>query len=88
MKKLLLIVAGLIAASALTVNAQDAAAPKTKTKKPAQTADEKQFKTEMLEKYDTNKDGKLGKKEMDKMSADDKEKMEKARKTPKKKKAA
>jgi hypothetical protein len=86
MKKLLLIVAGLIAASALTVNAQDAT---PKTKKAAPTAEGKQVKKEMLEKYDTNKNGKLDKEEKAKITPEDKEKMEKAgMTTPKKKKAA
>ena len=39
----------------------------------------------LLEKYDTNKDGKLDKAEKSKMSADDKEKLQKASQTKKKK---
>jgi len=82
MKKLLLIVAGLIAASALTVNAQDAA-----PKKAAPTAEQKQLRKEMTEKYDTNKDGKLDKEERAKITPEDKEKMDKAGLNQKKKKA-
>jgi hypothetical protein len=80
MKKILLIAAGLIAATALSVNAQD-------TPKKALTPEQKQLKTEMTTKYDTNKDGKLDKEERAKISAEDKEKMDKAGLTPKKKKA-
>ena len=39
----------------------------------------------MMAKYDTNKDGKLDKEERAKISTEDKEKMDKAGLTPKKK---
>jgi len=42
------------------------------------TAEQKQLRKDMLEKYDTNKDGKLDKEEKSKISAEDKEKLEKA----------
>ena len=43
------------------------------------TAEQKQFRKEMVKKYDTNKDGKLDKEERSKMSEEDKEKMKKMR---------
>ncbi len=74
MKKLLAIALGLACAVALTVNAQDA----SKDSKKAMTDDQKAVKKTMLEKYDTNKDGKLDKEEKAKMSTEDKEKWDKA----------
>ena len=52
----------------------------------AETDDQKAVKKEMLEKYDTNKDGKLDKDERSKMTDDDKAKWQKA--FPHKKKTA
>lgn len=50
-----------------------------KEKKHHQLTDEqKKLMKEMVEKYDTNKDGKLDKEEKSKISAEDKEKMKKA----------
>ena len=43
------------------------------------TPEQKQFRKEMVEKYDTNKDGKLDKEERSKMSKEDREKMKKMR---------
>ena len=42
------------------------------------TEEQKTLRKDMLAKYDTNKDGKLDKDERAKISAEDKEKMEKA----------
>lgn len=42
------------------------------------TAEQKQLRKEMTEKYDTNKDGKIDKEERAKISAEDKAKLEKA----------
>jgi hypothetical protein len=48
-------------------------------KKPAKlTEDQRKLRQELLEKYDTNKDKKLDKKERAKISKEDKEKLEKA----------
>jgi len=44
----------------------------------ATTDEQKEVKKEMLEKYDTNKDGKLDKEEKSKMSEEDKAKWNKA----------
>ena len=73
MKKLLVLT--MICVAALAVQAQDT--EMTKKEKAA-------FKKEMLEKYDANKDGKLQKDEIAKMTPDDKAKWDKA--FPKKKK--
>src|SRR5262249_46366520 len=76
MKKILVAVMGLLCASALVMNAQDAAA----TTKPAKklTPEQEALNKEMLAKYDENKDGKLDKTERAKISKEDKEKMTKA----------
>jgi hypothetical protein len=81
MKKLL-VAACLVCAVALVAQAQEGDAKK----KPAPTAEQKALHKEMLDKYDTNKDGKLDKEERAKMSAEDKAKLEKAGLGPKKKK--
>jgi hypothetical protein len=44
-------------------------------KKPQPTPEQKQFRKEMIKKYDTNGDGKLDKEERAKMSQEDKQKM-------------
>lgn len=43
----------------------------------------KEFREEMLKKYDTNKDGKLNKEERSKISSEDRKKMGPPRKSPK-----
>jgi hypothetical protein len=77
MKKLL---TALCFTCALAVAAQAEEGTETKKKhqgKPP-TAEQKAMQKEILEKYDTNKDGKIDKKERAKISAEDKTKMEKA----------
>ncbi len=73
MKKILITVIGLLCATSLVVNAQDA-----KPTHRQMTAEQKALQKEMLEKYDTNKDGKLDRAERAKISKEDKERMEKA----------
>ena len=87
MKKLLVIAASLTCAVVLNASAQDSAKPADTTtkKKTTLTADQKKLQKEMVEKYDTNKDGKLDKEERAKISADDKKKMSDAGLGPKKK---
>jgi glucose dehydrogenase len=68
MKKLLVAAVALFCATAIVVQAQDA--PKKEKKK--MTPEQKQVMTDMLAKYDTNKDGKLDKTEKAAMSAEDK----------------
>jgi hypothetical protein len=72
MKKILVAVMGLLCASALIVNAQDA----KPTKKL--TPEQETLNKEMLAKYDANKDGKIDKTERAKISPEDKDKMIKA----------
>ena len=80
MKKLILIAVALLCATALTVQAAD-----KKTKKEL-TPEQKQVQTDMLAKYDTNKDGKLDATEKAAMTADDKAKYDAAFPPHKKKK--
>lgn len=68
MKKFTAITLALLFAASLTVQAKD----KSKGKP---TAEQKAFRKEMLEKYDTNKDGKLDKDERSKITKEDKDKM-------------
>lgn len=49
-----------------------------KAKKAKVTEEQKSLRKELLDKYDTNMDGKLDKKERAKISAEDQEKIEKA----------
>jgi hypothetical protein len=72
MKKFLVGTLGLLCAMSLVVQAQDAK-PKHKL-----TDEQKTLRKEMTEKYDANKDGKLDKDELAKISKEDKDKMEKA----------
>jgi hypothetical protein len=72
MKKSLL---AILVISALTISVQ--AGDKGK-KHGSASPEAKAFRKEMLEKYDTNKDGKIDKEEKAKVSAEDKEKMKKA----------
>ena len=72
MKKLLVAALALFCATAIMVQAQDAAPKKAKK---ALTPEQQTVQTEMLGKYDTNKDGKLDKTEKAAMSQADKDKM-------------
>jgi hypothetical protein len=74
MKKIVVAVLGMLCATALVVNAQDA----TKPAKKKLTADQQALQKEMLAKYDTDKNGKLDKTERAAISKEDKEKMRKA----------
>jgi len=77
MKKLMTILC-FTCALAIAAQADDGTSTKKKQHGKPPTADQKALQKEMLEKYDTNKDGKLDKAEKSKISADDKAKMEKA----------
>ena len=72
MKKLLVAALGLLCATAIVVQAQDA-----KPKKEL-TPEQQTVMKEMLAKYDTNKDGRLDKTERAAMTQEDKDKMAKA----------
>jgi len=71
MKKLFVAALGLLCATAIVVQAQDA-----KPKKEL-TPEQQTVMKEMLAKYDTNKDGKLDKSERAAMTKEDKSKMTK-----------
>ena len=79
MKYLLLILLG------LTVNAQGIPdrPPGQGGNRPKPPEISKEFREQMLKKYDLNKDGKLDKGERSKISAEDKKKMGPPRKGPK-----
>ncbi len=70
MKKILVAVMGMMSATALMVNAQDATA--TKPAKKKLTAEQEVLQKDMLAKYDTDKNGKLSKTEITKISKEDK----------------
>ena len=72
MKKALITVLGLLCAASITLSAADA------PKKKELTEEQKKIQKEMVEKYDANKDGRIDRDERAKMSAEDKEKMQKA----------
>ncbi len=80
MKKLLVAALALVCASVIMVQAQDAAPRKHKL-----TAEQQTVMTDMLAKYDTNKDGKLDKTERAAMTAEDKAKLAAVGLGPKKK---
>ena len=82
MKKLLVAAIGLLCATAIVVQAQDAKPPKKEL-----TPEQQAVMKEMVAKYDTNKDGKLDKTERAAMSQEDKDKMAKAGLTKPKKTA-
>jgi hypothetical protein len=75
MKKILVAVLGMLCATAIVVNAQDAT---TKPAKKKLTAEQQSLQKDMLAKYDTDKNGKLDKNERAAISKEDKEKMAKA----------
>jgi hypothetical protein len=77
MKKLLTITAAILCASALVVSAQETNKPAKKAKKEL-TAEQQAVVTEMLAKYDTDKNGKLDKNERAAMTKEDKDKYAKA----------
>ncbi|NDA68605.1 MAG: hypothetical protein EB141_06140 [Verrucomicrobia bacterium] len=68
MKKFLVLALGLLTASALTVSAAE-----KKEKKPL-TEEQQKLQKELVEKYDTNKNGKLDPDEIEKISEEDKKK--------------
>jgi Ca2+-binding EF-hand superfamily protein len=72
MKRVLATIVGLLCAASITLSAADA------PKKKELTDEQKKMQKELLEKYDTNKDGKLDRQERAKMIAEDKEKATKA----------
>lgn len=77
MKKLLIALC-VTTAIAITANAGETKKEGAGKKHPQLTEDQKTTRKALLEKYDTNKDGKLDKEERAKVSTEDKAKLEKA----------
>ena len=87
MKKLLAFALSLTLLGGLSpalVRAADADPGAKKRQKP--TEEQRKLRKELLDKYDTNKDGKLDKDERAKVSKEDKERLEKAGMGPRAKK--
>lgn len=68
MKKIAILALGLLAATALTVNAAE------KKPKAPLTPEAEKLQKELVEKYDANKNGKLDPDEIEKISEEDKKK--------------
>lgn len=83
MKKIFAAALGILCATAIVAQAQDA-----KPAKKELTPEQQAVMKEMLAKYDTNKDGKLEKDELVAMTKEDKKKMAKAGLIKKKKKTS
>ena len=77
MLRVLILVVGLTSAMAFSARAEDEKAPE-KPKRPALTEEQKALRKEITGKYDKDKDGKLSPEERKEISAEDKEKMQKA----------
>ncbi len=77
MLRVLILVVGLTSAMAFSARAEDEKAPE-KSKRPALTEEQKALRKEITAKYDKDKDGKLSPEERKEISAEDKEKMQKA----------
>lgn len=78
MLRALILVIGLTSAVALSARADDEKKAPEKPKRPAQTEEQKALRKEITAKYDKDKDGKLSPEERKEISAEDKEKMQKA----------
>ena len=77
MLRAMILAAGLASAMVLTARAEDDKKPE-KPKRPEQTEEQKALRKEIVAKYDKDKDGKLSPEERKEISAEDKEKMQKA----------
>jgi len=78
MKKILTLALSLSLLGILAPALRAADADNGGTKRPKLTEEQRKLRKELLEKYDTNKDGRLDKEERAKVSKEDKEKLEKA----------
>jgi len=81
MKRILVLtfaVAVSLLSASIVGRAADNDQAQTPKKHTAKTEEQRKLRKEMLEKYDTNKDGKLDKKERAKISKEDQERMDKA----------
>lgn len=77
MLRVMILAVGLACAMTLTVRAEDDKKPE-KPKRPQLTEEQKALRKEIVDKYDKDKDGKLSPEERKEISAEDKEKMQKA----------
>ena len=77
MKKLVIALC-VTTAIAIAAHAEETKKDGTAKKHPQLTEEQKTARKALLEKYDTNKDGKLDKEERAKISTEDKAKLEKA----------
>jgi ribosome biogenesis protein Tsr3 len=85
MLRALILAVGLTSAVVITARAEDD--KPVKPKRPQLTEEQKAVRKEITEKYDKDKDGKLSPDERKSISAEDKEKMQKAGIGQRKKKA-
>jgi hypothetical protein len=78
MKKVLLTLIAIVCVASFSLMAQDKAQDKkAPAKKAEMTAEQKAEYKKLVERYDTNKDGKLDKEERAKMTQEDKDAMRK-----------
>lgn len=85
MLRALILAVGLTSAVAITAHAEDD--KPERPKRPQLTEEQKAIRKEITEKYDKDKDGKLSPDERNSISAEDKEKLQKARIGQRRKKA-
>lgn len=85
MLRALILAVGLTSAVAITARAEDD--KPERPKRPQLTEEQKAIRKEITEKYDKDKDGKLSPDERNSISAEDKEKLQKARIGQRRKKA-
>lgn len=77
MKKTLILAGIALLGLAVTVRADDGVKKSESHKPSAPTAEQKALRKQLIEKYDTNKNGRLDKDERAKMTAEDQEKWNK-----------
>ena len=87
MLKLMILTLGLLCATSLATRADEPADKPARKGRPQLTEEQKALHKSMLEKYDTNKDGKLDADERKSISQDDREKFKKGGLGPRRKKA-
>lgn len=85
MLRALILAVGLASVVAVTARAEDEKKPE-KPKRPQLTEEQKAVRKEIIAKYDKDKDGKLSPEERKEISAEDKEKLQKAGGGPRRKK--
>ena len=86
MLKVMILALGLICATSLAARAEEPNTKPVRKGRPQLTEEQKAAHKAILEKYDTNKDGKLDADERKSISQDDREKLKKAGLGPRRKK--